>query len=31
VREAAALHGGTVSVQGREGGGAIAVLELPLA
>jgi two-component system sensor histidine kinase CreC len=31
VREAAALHGGTVSVQGREGGGTVAELELPLA
>jgi two-component system sensor histidine kinase CreC len=31
VREAVALHGGTVMVSNSEGGGAVAVVELPLA
>ena len=30
VREAVALHGGAVTVGNREGGGAVAAIELPL-
>jgi signal transduction histidine kinase len=31
VREVAGLHGGTIVLRNREGGGAIARLHLPLA